>query len=92
MQALELAFFLNPANALTVPNRMITPWGSLKNEDQESLKSILRRIAPAGRQNGAVTELMSFITDGYLNIDFVKESQVCSSGSLSEKSFDAYLS
>lgn len=78
MQAFPAAFLLDPANAVD-PNgaAVLPPWGSLHEEDKAAVKNLLRRMAPRGKQQAVVEELLQFISAGYADRDFAMAGMVC---------------
>ena len=78
VQAFPAAFLLDPANAIDPgTGRVIPPWGSLNEEDTAAVKNLVRRMAPRGKQQAAVEELLQFISAGYANKDFARAAMVC---------------
>ncbi len=78
MQAFPAAFLLDPANAVD-PNgtTVLPPWGSLHEEDKGAVKNLLRRMAPRGKQQAVVEELLQFTSAGYADRDFARAAMVC---------------
>ncbi len=70
VQAFPTAFLLDPAHAISTGNKALPPWGSLHDEDKAAVKNLLRRLAPRGKQNAVVEELLQFVSAGYADLDF----------------------
>jgi len=71
--AIPAAFLLDPAHAIDIgSSNIIPPWGSLHDEDRAAVKNLLRRMAPRGKQNAVVEELVQFIGAGYADKDFAR--------------------
>ena len=77
VQAIPAAFLLDPAHAIDIgSSNIIPPWGSLHDEDRAAVKNLLRRMAPRGKQNAVVEELVQFIGAGYADKDFARAAMV----------------
>ena len=55
-------------------------WGSLRPHDQESVQTLLKRLAGHGSQEAVSAELMQFISAGFAiaSADFAAAARVCS--------------
>ncbi len=77
VQAIPAGFLLDPAHAINVGgSNIIPPWGSLHDEDRTAVKNLLLLMAPRGKQNTVIEELLQFMGAGYADKKFARAAIV----------------